>query len=100
MSARIFAAAILGEYQPAHARAFLKACSESECLKASGHKHNEQAASDYKTAAQKDSVVWDLLEENKGNHLRHYEENCDVDSHQTVEIKTTFVDHETVREQS
>jgi hypothetical protein len=67
---------------------------------ASGHYHNEQAAGDYETAAQKDPVVRDLIEKNEGNYLRHYEEDRNVDSHHTVEIETTFVDHETVREQS
>jgi hypothetical protein len=66
----------------------------------SGHDQNKQAASDYETAAEKNPVVGDLLEENEGDYLRHYKEDCNIDSHQAVEIEATFVDHVTIREKS
>ncbi len=43
-----------------------------------------------------DSVVRKLLEEDKRNHLRHYEEDRDVDSHQSIEIDTALIDQHSV----
>ena len=66
----------------------------------SRHQENQEAAGYDESTAQDDSVVRKLPEEDKRNHLRHYEEDRDVDSHQAIEIYAALVDQDSVGEEN
>jgi len=68
-------------------------------LSASSHQQDEQTTCDYKSSTEQDSVIRNLLEENKGNDLGDNEEDRDINPHQAIEIEAAFVNQETIREQ-
>jgi hypothetical protein len=65
----------------------------------SRHQQDEQTTGDYKSSTEHDSVIRNLLEENKGNDLGDNEEDRDIDPHQAIEIEAAFVDQETIHQQ-
>src|SRR5579875_1192795 len=64
----------------------------------SAQQQDEQAAGYYEGAAEHDSGVGNLLENQKCDQLRNHKENRDVDPHQAIEIKAAFVDHQAIEE--